>query len=87
MNADENLLSEAESQQSEVRVQFADPDGEKKADEDQSVDQESAASGGNNGAIDDLSLDDADSNDENRNKRFALLVLHLERASLEKVCN
>ena len=65
-------MSGAESQQSEVRVQFNENDNKdaEESKDDQSVDQESAASGGNNGAIDDLSLDDADASDENRNKRY-----------------
>lgn len=74
VNEDENQLSEAESQQSEVRVQFTDPDGNEKVVEGKADggDQQGAASD-NEAAIDDLSLDDADASDENRNKRYTTL--------------
>ncbi|RVE53408.1 hypothetical protein evm_001978 [Chilo suppressalis] len=63
--ADENqLLSGAESQQAEVRVAFG---------EGQSQDQQVAASEdqqANSATIDEITLDDADNSEENRNKRF-----------------
>lgn len=73
MNEDENQLSEAESQQSEVRVQFTDPDGNDNVVEAKAEggDQQGAASD-NEAALDDLSLDDADASDENRNKRYSI---------------
>ncbi|KAM3956455.1 uncharacterized protein ACR2FA_009559 isoform 1-T1 [Aphomia sociella] len=68
--ADENqLLSGAESQQAEVRVAF----GEGQEGQDQQVaaseDQQTAAQT-NSASIDEITLDDSDSSDENRNKRF-----------------
>lgn len=75
VNEDENQLSEAESQQSEVRVQFTDPDGNDKVVEAKAEggDQQEAASD-SEAAIDDLSLDEADASDENRNKRYTTYV-------------
>lgn len=61
----ENQLAGAESQQSEVRVQFSDPEGNQGADNQAESDQEGAASDN-----DGLALDDIDSPDENRDKRF-----------------
>ncbi|XP_026761423.2 uncharacterized protein LOC113520320 isoform X1 [Galleria mellonella] len=68
--AEENqLLSGAESQQAEVRVAF----GEGQEGQDQQVaaseDQQTAAQT-NSASIDEITLDDADSSEENRNKRF-----------------
>ncbi|KOB65117.1 Uncharacterized protein OBRU01_23196 [Operophtera brumata] len=61
------LLSGAESQQAEVRVAFGDGAG---AAQDQAVaaseDQQAAAQT----PIDEISLDDQDGSEENRNKRF-----------------
>ncbi|KAL0819146.1 hypothetical protein ABMA28_008401 [Loxostege sticticalis] len=67
--ADENqLLSGAESQQAEVRVAFGENQGQ-----DQQVaaseDQQTAAQT-NSASIDEITLDDADNSEENRNKRF-----------------
>lgn len=68
MAADENqLLSGAESQQAEVRVAFGENQGQ-----DQQVaaseDQQTAAQT-NSASIDEITLDDADNSEENRNKR------------------
>ncbi|XP_035458555.2 uncharacterized protein LOC118281890 isoform X2 [Spodoptera frugiperda] len=66
--AEENqLLSGAESQQAEVRVAF----GEGQADQQvaASDDQQTAAQT-NAASIDEITLDDADNSEENRNKRF-----------------
>ncbi|XP_050354826.1 uncharacterized protein LOC126776383 isoform X1 [Nymphalis io] len=61
--ADENqLLSGAESQQAEVRVAFG---GDQAANDDQQT-----AAQTNSASIDEISLDDADESEENRNKRF-----------------
>uniref|UniRef100_A0A2A4K3J6 Uncharacterized protein n=1 Tax=Heliothis virescens TaxID=7102 RepID=A0A2A4K3J6_HELVI len=57
------LLSGAESQQAEVRVAFADQ--QPAASEDQQT-----AAQTNQASIDEITLDDADSSEENRNKRF-----------------
>lgn len=65
--AEENqLLSGAESQQAEVRVAF----GEGQADQQvaASDDQQTAAQT-NAASIDEITLDDADNSEENRNKR------------------
>ncbi|XP_045779542.1 uncharacterized protein LOC123877077 isoform X1 [Maniola jurtina] len=63
--ADENqLLSGAESQQAEVRVAFGDSQPAAAAE-----DQDTAAQT-SNAAIDEITLDDADDSEENRNKRF-----------------
>ncbi|XP_026735650.1 synaptonemal complex protein 4 isoform X3 [Trichoplusia ni] len=66
--AEENqLLSGAESQQAEVRVAFGEPaaDQQPAASDDQQV-----AAQTNAASIDEITLDDADSSEENRNKRF-----------------
>ncbi|CAG9557924.1 unnamed protein product [Danaus chrysippus] len=57
------LLSGAESQQAEVRVAFGDNQAAP------SDDQQTAAQT-NSATIDEISLDDADDSEENRNKRF-----------------
>lgn len=63
--ADENqLLSGAESQQAEVRVAF----GEGQQAAAASDDQQTAAQT-NSATIDEITLDDADDSEENRNKR------------------
>lgn len=65
--AEENqLLSGAESQQAEVRVAFGEPaaDQQPAASDDQQV-----AAQTNAASIDEITLDDADSSEENRNKR------------------
>lgn len=62
--ADENqLLSGAESQQAEVRVAFG--DNQAAASDDQQT-----AAQTNSASIDEITLDDADDSEENRNKRF-----------------
>ncbi|XP_028174528.1 uncharacterized protein LOC114363102 isoform X1 [Ostrinia furnacalis] len=67
--ADENqLLSGAESQQAEVRVAFGENQGQ-----DQQVaasDDQQTAAQTNSASIDEITLDDADNSEENRNKRF-----------------
>ncbi|XP_026317018.1 uncharacterized protein LOC113228084 [Hyposmocoma kahamanoa] len=66
--ADENqLLSGAESQQAEVRVAFGDGQGDQQPAA--SEDQQTAAQT-NSASIDEITLDDADNSEENRNKRF-----------------
>lgn len=78
--ADENqLLSGAESQQAEVRVAFGESQGQAQEPapaQDQaaaaSEDQQAAAQT-NSASIDEISLDDADGSEENRNKRWVLL--------------
>ncbi|CAB3252493.1 unnamed protein product [Arctia plantaginis] len=66
--AEENqLLSGAESQQAEVRVAFG--EGQQDQVVAASDDQQTAAQT-NSASIDEISLDDADSSEENRNKRF-----------------
>ncbi|CAK1545804.1 unnamed protein product [Leptosia nina] len=60
---DNQLLSGAESQQAEVRVAF----GENAAP---SSDDQQAAAQTNSASIDEITLDDADDTEENRNKRF-----------------
>nr|XP_037867937.1 uncharacterized protein LOC101736716 isoform X3 [Bombyx mori]XP_037867938.1 uncharacterized protein LOC101736716 isoform X3 [Bombyx mori] len=72
--AEENLLSGAESQQAEVRVAFGESgSGPGAAGADQqgaaSEDQQTAAQT-NSASIDEITLDDADGSEENRNKRF-----------------
>lgn len=68
--ADENqLLSGAESQQAEVRVAFGEGQGDQQTAA--SEDQQTAAQT-NSASIDEISLDDADNSEENRNKRCAL---------------
>ncbi|XP_022835391.1 synaptonemal complex protein 4 isoform X2 [Spodoptera litura] len=66
--AEENqLLSGAESQQAEVRVAFGDGQADQQvaaSDDQQTAAQTNAAS------IDEITLDDADNSEENRNKRF-----------------
>ncbi|CAH0730819.1 unnamed protein product, partial [Brenthis ino] len=63
--AEENqLLSGAESQQAEVRVAFG-GDSQAAASEDQQT-----AAQTNSATIDEITLDDADESEENRNKRF-----------------
>ncbi|KAJ8711545.1 hypothetical protein PYW08_008499 [Mythimna loreyi] len=65
--AEENqLLSGAESQQAEVRVAFSEPADQQAAASD---DQQTAAQT-NAASIDEITLDDADNSEENRNKRF-----------------
>lgn len=66
--ADENqLLSGAESQQAEVRVAFG--DNQAAASDDQQT-----AAQTNSASIDEITLDDADDSEENRNKRFVFLI-------------
>lgn len=60
----QNLLTGAESQQAEVRVAF----GDQQPAEPRADDQQTAAQT-NNAAIDEITLDDADASEENRNKR------------------
>lgn len=65
--AEENqLLSGAESQQAEVRVAFGEaaPDQQAAASDDQQT-----AAQTNAASIDEITLDDADNSEENRNKR------------------
>nr|BAM18682.1 unknown secreted protein [Papilio xuthus] len=62
--AEDNLLSGAESQQAEVRVAFGEGSEQQTADDQQTAAQTNAAS------IDEITLEDADDNEENRNKRF-----------------
>lgn len=63
--AEENqLLSGAESQQAEVRVAFGDADQQAAASDDQQT-----AAQTNAASIDEITLDDADISEENRNKR------------------
>lgn len=73
--AEENqLLSGAESQQAEVRVAFG--EGQQDQVVAASEDQQTAAQT-NSASIDEISLDDADTSEENRNKRCVLTaVLH-----------
>lgn len=72
--ADENqLLSGAESQQAEVRVAFGEGQDQQVA---ASEDQQTAAQT-NSASIDEISLDDADDSEENRNKRYFIAVLTL----------
>lgn len=68
MAADENqLLSGAESQQAEVRVAFGENQGQDQqvaaSDDQQTAAQTNAAN------IDEITLDDGDISEENRNKR------------------
>ncbi|KAJ2954574.1 hypothetical protein O0L34_g2864 [Tuta absoluta] len=68
--ADENqLLSGAESQQAEVRVAFGEGQGAGDQQAAASEDQQTAAQT-NSASIDEITLDDADNSEENRNKRF-----------------
>ncbi|XP_059058758.1 uncharacterized protein LOC131852137 isoform X1 [Achroia grisella] len=68
--ADENqLLSGAESQQAEVRVAFGEGQGGQDQQVAASEDQQAAAQT-NSASIDEITLDDADTSEENRNKRF-----------------
>lgn len=67
-------MSGAESQQAEVRVAFGENQGQGQAEgQDQqtaaSEDQQSAAQT-NSASIDEISLDDGDNSEENRNKRL-----------------
>ncbi|KAJ0172430.1 hypothetical protein K1T71_012403 [Dendrolimus kikuchii] len=66
--ADENqLLSGAESQQAEVRVAF----GEGQQDQQVAASEDQQVAAQNNAAtIDEITLDDTDTSEENRNKRF-----------------
>lgn len=67
--ADENqLLSGAESQQAEVRVAFGESGQSNPETQAASNDQQTAAQT-NSATIDEISLDDADDTEENRNKR------------------
>uniref|UniRef100_UPI0030828052 uncharacterized protein LOC110378661 isoform X1 n=1 Tax=Helicoverpa armigera TaxID=29058 RepID=UPI0030828052 len=59
------LLSGAESQQAEVRVAFGEGDQQPAASDDQQT-----AAQTNQASIDEITLDDADNSEENRNKRF-----------------
>ncbi|KAI5644738.1 hypothetical protein NE865_03084 [Phthorimaea operculella] len=68
--ADENqLLSGAESQQAEVRVAFGEGQGAGDQQAAASEDQQTAAQT-NSASIDEITLDDGDNSEENRNKRF-----------------
>lgn len=68
--AEENqLLSGAESQQAEVRVAFG-GDSQAAASEDQQT-----AAQTNSATIDEITLDDADDSEENRNKRYCIIML------------
>lgn len=60
------MLSGAESQQAEVRVAFGEGQGDQQVAA--SDDQQTAAQT-NSASIDEITLDDADSSEENRNKR------------------
>ncbi|XP_013186081.1 uncharacterized protein LOC106131514 [Amyelois transitella] len=64
-----SLLSGAESQQAEVRVAFG--EGGQDQQVAASEDQQTAAQT-NSASIDEITLDDADNSEENRNKRFLL---------------
>ncbi|CAK1593621.1 unnamed protein product [Parnassius mnemosyne] len=67
--AEDNLLSGAESQQAEVRVAFG--EGEQKQEQAaETKDDQQTAAQTNSASIDEITLDDADDSEENRNKRF-----------------
>ncbi|XP_068619666.1 synaptonemal complex protein 4 isoform X2 [Battus philenor] len=66
---EDNLLSGAESQQAEVRVAFGDGQQAQPAAAGAGDDQLTAAQT-NSASIDEITLDDTDDSEENRNKRF-----------------
>ncbi|XP_047993393.1 ensconsin isoform X2 [Leguminivora glycinivorella] len=66
----QNLLSGAESQQAEVRVAFGEQQQQQAALEHRSDEDQQTAAQTNTASIDEITLDDADNSEENRNKRF-----------------
>lgn len=75
------LLSGAESQQAEVRVAFGEEAPKGAADLQAAGSEDQQVAEANNPSIDEISLDDADDAEENRNKRSATSVLLLRMAT------